>query len=674
MDRQGQVIFIGLMIICVSTVAFQKKTYYVTSNKIDCPGKACKNLTELLDDHNGTSNFSNAVIYLLPGIHQVSTEGSRIISIRFVSNLTIASFNSSARATIRCEGHVAFEFHSCVNLTITGISIEKCGALRPFDYHNFRFLIPKNVSVHISHSLGVYIINTSILNGSGIGLLLENVQYQVIILESIMSHNDGNLYLINYNNDANNTTAPSSVNITNTSFNYARKYHHFEEIVSYGIAVNLFQTKFKTKLVLKNVNLLENERNLNFKFTLCNEWSSIEIYNLKSIQTNNEENLYFALVYSKRCNSDIWTNFITDRADIVGGKFSIRSISQITMNNHNLILRNFSLSKCLLLISQVERVVFENIVIQNADTGSFRGMYIESSVVVFRGLFLYQRNKWSQMAFKNSKITLDTNSTFMFRHNNHLPESPLYCTETHISMESGSSMLFNNNTGYECGGLTLKNSSITFKGTKTHHMIFIRNVGKRGGAMAFYALSKLMPTIGQTNLTFMHNHATIVGGAIFVQDYDYTSQRRIYKFILESQQGIKPLNFNFINNSAIQAGDTLYGGIGNKKDFAFDNSDKNRLSEGSTNPFRVCMCINSRPNCKFKKGHFHPIPGQLFKIDVVAVGEWNGVVPANIQMKLNETSMQQSRTKNTFKVLEEIAQLLRTHLNSSSNTRLWICK
>ena len=506
MDRQ--VIIIGLMIICVSTVTFQKKTYYyVASNDLKCPVEMCKNLTELLDDQrNGTNHFSDAVIYLLPGIHQVSTETSKIISIRFASNLTIASFNSSARATVRCEGHAAFEFHSCVNLTITGIGIEKCGALPPFDYHNHKLCIPKNVSVYISHSLGVYIINTSIFNGTGIGLLLENVQNQVVILESIMSHNDDNLYLINYNNDASNTMAPSNVIVTNSSFNYARKSHHFEEIVPHGITVYLYQTKFKTKLVLKNVNLIENERNLNFKFTLCNEWSSTEIYNLKSIQTNNEENLYFELVYSKRCNSDIWTNFITDRADVIGGKISIHSVSQRTMNNHNLIIRNFSLSKCLLFITRVERVVFENIAIQNADTGSFRGMHIESSVVVFRGLFLYQRNKRSQMAFKNSKITLETNSTFVFRHNSHLPESPLYCTKTHISMESGSSMLFNNNTGYECGGLTLRNSSVTFKGSDTHNMIFVRNAGQRGGAMAFYALSKLMPITGQTNLTFMHNH------------------------------------------------------------------------------------------------------------------------------------------------------------------------
>ena len=92
--------------------------------------------------------------------------------------------------------------------------------------------------MYISHSLGVYIINTSILNGTGIGLLLENVQYQVLISESVISNNYGNLYLINYNNDVSNTTAPSNVNITNTSFNYARNSHHFEEIIPHGIKVH----------------------------------------------------------------------------------------------------------------------------------------------------------------------------------------------------------------------------------------------------------------------------------------------------------------------------------------------------------------------------------------------------------------------------------------------------
>ena len=637
MDRQGQVIFIGLMIICVSTVAFQKKIYYVTSNKIDCPGETCKNLTELLDDYNGTSNLSNAVIYLLPGIHQVSTEGSRIISIRFASNLTIASFNLSVRATIRCKGHAAFEFHSCVNLTIIGISIEKCGALRPFDYHDFRLLIPKNVSVHISHSLGVYFISTNIFNGTGIGLLLENVQYQVLISESVISHNEFNLCLINYNNHTSNTTALSSIMVTNSSFNYARKYHSFSEgIIPQGITIYLYQTKFQTNLVLKNVNLIENERNLRFKFTLCNEWSSIYISHLKSIKTSNDPNLSFEPVYSKKCNSEPQTNFIIDNAEIVGGETHIKSKSQRTINNHNLIIRNFSLSKCLLFITQVKRVMLKDILIQN--TGSFKDMNIESSIVVFRGLFLYQSNKWSQMVFKKSKIILGINSNFVFRHNSHLPESPLYCTETHISMKSGSYMIFDNNSGCECGGLTLTNSSITFLGPGIHNMTFVKNTGKRGGAIAFYALSKLIPLRGQTNLTFMHNHATIVGGAIFVQDYDYTSRGMTYKFIQESPKGINPPGFSFINNSAGQAGDALYGGAGNKKDFAFDNSNKERLSEGSTNPFRVCMCVNSSPNCKIKEKRFHPIPGQLFKIDVVAIGQWNGVVPANIQIKLNETS------------------------------------
>ena len=425
----------------------------------------------------------------------------------------------------------------------------------------------------------------------------------------------------------------------NSFFNYARKSHHFSEgIVPHGITVYLYQTKFQTNLVLKNVNLIENERNLQFKFTLCYDWSSVYISHLKSIKTSNDLNLSFESVYSKKCNSETQTNFIIDSAEVVGGETHIKSKSQRTINNHNLIIRNLNLSKCLLFIFEVKKVVLMNIIIQNTNTGSFRGMHIESSVVVFKGMFLYQRNKQSQINFRNSKIILGANSTFMFRHNSHILESPLYCAKTHISMKSGSSMLFDNNRGYESGGLTLKNSSITFKGPGIHNMTFVQNTGKRGGAMAFYALSKLIPLTGQTNLTFIHNHAAIVGGAIFVQDYDYTSREITYKFIQESPKGINPPSFSFINNSAIQAGDAIYGGAGNKKDFAFDTTNKERLSEGSTNPFRVCMCINSSPDCKIKEKRFRPIPGQLFKIDVVAVGQWNGVVPANIQIKLNETS------------------------------------
>ena len=252
-------------------------------------------------------------------------------------------------------------------------------------------------------------------------------------------------------------------------------------------------------------------------------------------------------------------------------------------------------------------------------------------------------------------------------------------------------MIFENNTGYQCGGITLVNSIIRLENNT--HMSFLYNTGKRGGAMAFYALSRLLFVKGVSNLTFINNHASIVGGAIFVQDYDYIvilySDGHYQKFIEVTSKAIKP-NINFINNMADQAGSVLYGGTANKKDFSFNNSNKDNLSIGSTSPFMVCMCKNSIPKCRIRSLFYNLIPGQPFKIDIVAVGQWNGVVPANIQVKFKETSTTkvkaneyiQSSGRNCTKLIYTMTsikqndsitlQVIATNRNSMGQVRLYI--
>ena len=628
------VLIIGSLTFCISTA--QEKTYYVLSNdspEVKCPVEKCQNLTELLDTIV-PGYISNIVIFLSPGIHRVSSNTSKIISITSASNFTIRSINSSTRATIKCDGNISFEFHSCLNLTIRDITFETCGALRHFNSHH----IPvSNFSVYVSHSLGVYIINTHILNGTGIGLVVENVKHQFLILDSVISYCGCNLYLVNYDNYTSNTTTASSIVINNSSFHNARKIYPSQVVYSSGIFVLLYQSKFLTTLILKNVNMVENEMtNLFAKFNLCNKMNSLKIYNLKSIKLSRAQNLYFELMYSIKCNKGKQINFIVNSTEIIGGETRIRGVGKKRelVTNQWIIVNNTNVSNCLFTIKRVKTALFYNVVIQN--TESSNSMHIEYCVVLFTGYFLYQRNIGSQLTFKKSHITVEKNSSLVFSYNSHLLESPLHCIESNITMMSGSSMHFNNNSGYECGGITLLNSMITFEGNAS--MMFIHNTGKRGGAMAFYALSQLMPINGQATLTFMYNHASIVGGAIYVQDYDYIFRHIPYKFIQVLKTGIKPPHFNFVNNSAIQAGSMLYGGTSDKEDFSFDNSNKNDLSMGATTPFKVCKCTNLVPNCNHYKEYYYPIPGQPFKIDVVAVGQWNGVVPANIQIKFNETS------------------------------------
>lgn len=57
-----------------------------------------------------------------------------------------------------------------------------------------------------------------------------------------------------------------------------------------------------------------------------------------------------------------------------------------------------------------------------------------------------------------------------------------------------------------------------------------------------------------------------------------------------------------------------------------------------TNPFKVCICTDSVPNCSIHWLYYRLIPGKPFKIDLVAVGQWNGIVPANIQLEIRKPS------------------------------------
>ena len=52
----------------------------------------------------------------------------------------------------------------------------------------------------------------------------------------------------------------------------------------------------------------------------------------------------------------------------------------------------------------------------------------------------------------------------------------------------------------------------------------------------------------------------------------------------------------------------------------------------------ICVCINLIPTCNIRNLHHNLMPGQPFKIHVVAVGQWNGVVPVNIQLQFREGS------------------------------------
>ena len=620
---------IVLIILCFTRATVAQRTYYVSSNEfpvLQCPVENCYNMTELLNSEILRGNVTNVTLLLLPGIHSIMSDANTVFSIDSATNFTIRAANSSTGATIRCNGNVGFEFHLCINMTICDITIENCGALGNFDSE----YLPKcNFSMYISHSIGVYMSNVHVINGTGIGLLLENIYLQLLIMDSILSHNDGNLYVVSYDNSK-VTSMFCSMRILNSSLNHARSYSPKKKFS--GVTIRLYQMTFHTEIELRNVNLVNNKLNMYSDINLCN--SVVKLNNLTSVNINMKKNIYFDLKYPTECiGHSEKTHFTMDNANITGGTIDIngnkekRHLVAIYINNTNI-------SQSIISASNVKNILLSNVVIENSD--SHKIMYIQYCSVNFRGYTIYQNNEGT-LVFKKSDITADTYSRMIFRHNQ-APESTIFSTHSYITMMTGSSMIFESNIGKQSGGVTLLNSTVKFEGN--NQMKFHNNTGKRGGAMAFYIMSQLIFVKGLSNLTFIGNHASIVGGAIFVQDCDYVvkkSYSAFNKFIEVSTETFKP-NITFRSNTAIQAGSMIYGGTGNKKDFIFDNSHKDNLSRGSTDPFMVCVCKNLIPKCISRSLHYNIMPGQPFKIDLVAVGQWNGVVPASIQLKIKETS------------------------------------
>ena len=595
-----------------------------------CPVEDCFNLTALLNSDVLRGNVSNVTLLLFPGVHIVTSSVNRIFTIISATNFAIRAANSSLRAIIRCNGKIGFEFDSCTNLTIYDITIKNCGVLKYLDSHN---LLEANVSMYISHSLGVYITHTHILNGTGIGLLLENVQYQLLILDSILSHNEGNLYIMCYDNGRVKSIL-STMRILNSNLSNAKGIGGQHETKHSGIIIKLYQRKFRSEVELRNVNLVNNEiANMYAELNSCN--SAVKLHKLNSVSINKKQNLRFNLIHSTKCintgHVQQQNNFTLNNAFITGGETSIKGTGE---KRHliNIFLNNIDFYQSLFSLIEIKQALLNNVAIKN---NSHKTIYIQDCVVTFIGYFVFNNNQGSLLFLRNN-LTFERYSSLVLRHNSQASESVLLLNDSNIKMRFNSSMVFENNTGSQSGGITLVNSTIRLENYT--RMLFFNNTGERGGAMAFYTSSQLIFMQGFSNLTFIGNHATIVGGAIFVQDYDYVAifkpHGHYHKFI---EEAIKS-NIIFINNTAVQAGNVLYGGTGNKKELSFVNSNKDNLSIASSSPFMVCMCNNSIPNCRSHSLFHDLIPGQPFKIDIVAVGQWNGVVPANIQIKFNETS------------------------------------
>ena len=177
------------------------------------------------------------------------------------------------------------------------------------------------------------------------------------------------------------------------------------------------------------------------------------------------------------------------------------------------------------------------------------------------------------------------------------------------------SCYFEGNVGYP-SFFAVFSADIMFKGNTT----FVNNVGWRGGAM--YVVHPMMYFELSTNITFINNRATDVCGAIYYEgdisslgnmpDIDVLAinTKCFFQLTFENIRINNHLVY-FINNSAQNGGDNIYGGsifedcsfstaynwTARRRIFYFDNMSISSLSSVSSDPKRVCLCENGVPKC-----------------------------------------------------------------------------
>jgi len=179
---------------------------------------------------------------------------------------------------------------------------------------------------------------------------------------------------------------------------------------------------------------------------------------------------------------------------------------------------------------------------------------------------------------------------------------------------------------------------------------FINNTGYEGGALAFYDDS-FMNVHSNTHILFTGNYAQRVGGAIYVKSYSkfkgfYGKSHCFFQLpnvplTEESLQNLG-ISFTFVNNKARDGGDAIYGGMLHRCKAATRRSPyfsfsgafvlaQNNLSIATytqpgfskitSDPTRVCLCKDEKPDCYTTFATKNHYPGETFTVSAVVVGE-----------------------------------------------------
>ena len=207
---------------------------------------------------------------------------------------------------------------------------------------------------------------------------------------------------------------------------------------------------------------------------------------------------------------------------------------------------------------------------------------------------------------------------------------------------------------------------------------FVGNLASDSGGGLFLSAGSQLFFNSQSSVSFTNNIAKR-GGAIQIEDSTasvYCIQSAQLTTIAEcffqfTPENISPFatnaSLNFDGNSAAEAGGDVFGGSIDSC-FILDSEntpisggaifDMLTASEGdldlSSEPIRICACDHAIPNCNKTQLQRELFPGETIHIEVIALGQRNGSVPALIQGEVTSDSIGGIREVETVQQVDNI--------------------
>ena len=315
-------------------------------------------------------------------------------------------------------------------------------------------------------------------------------------------------------------------------------------------------------------------------------------------------------------------------------------------------------------------------------------IYLDNSTISFDGevKFIGNNDKFNPNTFKlppiRSKVhwaavILTNKSTMKFhqkaeivRNGGSIGGAIILYGSSQLIVGATSNVSFLRNYAQEYGGAILVDKS-TIVVESEAKMKFTENTAYNGGAIAMQNGARIILK-SHSQITFERNHAQQYGGALFVDEptldsifiYDRYSIKCFFEL---SSQLEATSSFVFVNNTADSAGSILYGGwvefcINNRGEpgaLAFNETFhfQEVQSAVSSNPTRVCVCINDTPDCSITQYNVTAYPGETFQIPAVAVGQMLGTVPFTVKSKFTAVNF---KSRSQLKPLQKTQSVRRT--------------